>query len=173
MGLLREAQERKSEAADYFKKALEKDPEYFDAMRALRDLASVVFMTQDERNGLMLRMLALDPLQRHGTYTQEISDFKALWERGGQAQRLRLKPETDIFPLAASKAHLAAQIDAMRQQAQASGQPVDGNIRMRRSMGMDRSSEFTVPTFGETLMRHELMREILQLLQPTGNYGSY
>ena len=173
MGLLREAQERKSEAADYFKKALEKDPEYFDAMRALRDLASVVFMTQDERNGLMLRMLALDPLQRHCTYTQEISDFKALWERVGQAQRLRLKPETGIFPLTASKAHLAAQIDAMRQQAQASGQPADVNIRMRRSMVMDRSSEFTVPTFGETLMRHELMREILQLLQPTGNYGSY
>ncbi|MFZ4398359.1 MAG: tetratricopeptide repeat protein, partial [Kiritimatiellia bacterium] len=173
MGLLREAQERKSEAADYFKQALEKDPEYFDAMRALHELASVVFMTQDERNGLMLRMLALDPLQRHGTYTDEISDFKALWERVGQAQRLRLTPETGIFPLTASKAHLAAQIDAMRQQAQASGLPADDNIRMRRSMMMERASEFTVPTFGETLMRHELTREILQLLQPTGNYGFY
>jgi tetratricopeptide (TPR) repeat protein len=171
MGLLREAQERKSEAAGYFKKALEKDPEYFDAMRSLRDLAGVVFMTQDERNGLMLRMLALDPLQRHGTYTQEISDFRTLWERVGQAQRLRLKPETGIFPLTASKAHLAAQADAMRQQAQ--GLPVDVHIRMRRSLAMERSGEFAVPTFGETLMRHDLTREIMQLLQPSGNYGLY
>jgi tetratricopeptide (TPR) repeat protein len=172
MGLLREAQERKSEAADYFKKALEKDPEYFDAMRALHELASVVFMTQDERNGLMLRMLALDPLQRHGTYTQEISDFKALWERVGQAQRLSLKPETSIFPLAASKAHLAAQADAMRQQAQTGGLPAGVNMRMSRR-SMERSSAFTMPTFGETLMRHELTREIMQLLQPTGNYGIF
>jgi tetratricopeptide (TPR) repeat protein len=174
MGLLREAQDRKSEAADYFKKALEKDPEYFDAMRALLNLASVVFMTQDERNSLMLRMLALDPLQRHGTYIKEISDFKALWDRVGQAQRLRLKPETGIFPLAASKAHLAAQADAMRQQVQASGLPVNVYIGMsRRSMAMERSGMFTVPTFGETLMGHELMSKIVPLLQPSGNNGIY
>jgi hypothetical protein len=116
-------------------------------------------------------MLALDPLQRHGTYTQEISDFRTLWERVGQAQRLRLKPETGIFPLTASKAHLAAQADAMRQQAQ--GLPVDVHIRMRRSLAMERSGEFAVPTFGETLMRHDLTREIMQLLQPSGNYGLY
>jgi tetratricopeptide (TPR) repeat protein len=172
MGLLREAQDRKSEAADYFKKALEKDPEYFDAMRALRDLAGVVFMTQDERNGLMLRMLALDPLQRHGTYTQEISDFKALWERIGEAQRLRIAPETGIFPLAASKAHIAAQADAMRQQSQ--DMPANIPARMsRRWQAMNRDGENSVPTFGEMLLRHELTREIIQLLQPAGSYGIY
>jgi len=171
MGLLREAQERKSEAADYFKKALEQDPEYFDAMRALHDLARVIFMTQDERNGLMLRMLALDPQQRHDTYIDKISDFNALWERGGPPQRLPLKPEAGIFPLAASKAHLASQADAQRQQTQAGGMPARFNNRIgRRSMAMDRAREFTVPTFGEMLMQHELTREIMPLLDPSGSY---
>lgn len=130
-------------------------------------------MTQDERNGLMLRMLALDPLQRHGTYTREISDFKALWERVGQAQRLSLKPETSIFPLTASKTHLAARADAMRQQSLEDGTLADASIRMRRSMAMERSGGLTVPTFGETLMTHELMRGIMPLLRPSGIYGNY
>lgn len=155
MGLLRDAQERRSEAADYFKKALEKDPEYFDAMRSLHELAGVVFMTQDERNRLEVRMLELDPLQRHGgSYTHGISDFKTLWELLGRAQRLRMPMEGGIYPLAASKAHLAATINSVQLQ-----------MGYSRPSSRATSGDPSVPTFGEVLVQHELTREIVQMFQ--------
>ena len=163
MGLLRMAQERKGDAADFFTKALVKDPEYFDAMNALFGLVDEVFMTTEERNVLMTKMLTLDPLQRHSCGgTQKISDFKTLWTLTEYAQSLNVKLDTDLFILTAAKERLASQ-KAKIEQMMTSGMPSDIRFFNSRSTWEETRQEEEL-TFFRVLVNHDLTRPLISLI---------
>ena len=105
MGLLREEQSRFPEAYKFLKKAVELDPAYFDAWEHLYNLADKVLLSQAERDALIIKMLQLDPLQRHIYGNLEsVRDVKNLWIVLEDNQKYIHPAPESLYPLPASKA---------------------------------------------------------------------
>ncbi len=103
LGQLREAQERLTEAYGYYQKAVDMDPEYLDAWGKLEGLNQRLFLPQAERDALALRMLKIDPGQRHAHVSLgEVYDFKGLWQAVAANQKYNWTPPKSIYPLKAS-----------------------------------------------------------------------
>ena len=114
LGQLRESQERLTDSYAYYKKATEMDPGYLDAWEKLAGLSQRLFLSQAERDALSLRMLALDPVQRHACVSvSEVYDFKGLWNAVAANQKYAWKAPKTIYPLKAS----AAKLDEDRKKA--------------------------------------------------------
>lgn len=107
LGQLRTEQNRHQEAYDAFKKALQLDPEYLDAWVHLKRLADNLYLPRAEQDAITLKMLQLDPLQRHSYYNlEEIGDFKGVWQVLTANARYAVETPKTLLPLPASKAWL-------------------------------------------------------------------
>lgn len=107
LGQLREAQGRKAEAYTHFRRASDLDPQYLDAWKAAYELRNDVFLSQPEMDDIALRMVRLDPLNRHSKLNHgEITDVKSLWEIYQEIGTERRPPVKRLFTLTASKQEL-------------------------------------------------------------------
>jgi len=105
LGQLRRSQERLPEAYAYFKKALELDPGYLDVMEQIYEISQEINIPTAEYNALALKMLALDPLQRHaGVDIEKITDLAGLWETVKKNQPFVIPMPESVWPLPASSA---------------------------------------------------------------------
>jgi tetratricopeptide (TPR) repeat protein len=114
LGQLREAQGRNAEAYGHFRKAVELDPDYLDAWKLAYGLRSDVFLGQKEMDDIALRMLSMDPLNRHsGINPGDINDLKGLWIIYETAAKNNGKLPTHYMTLTASKDYLTTLIKKM------------------------------------------------------------
>jgi tetratricopeptide (TPR) repeat protein len=159
LGQLREAQGRKADAFAHFRRAADIDPEYLDAWKAVYDLRNDVFLGQTEMDGIALRMVRLDPLNRHSHLDHgEITDVKALWtiyENLGAERQVRPK---HLFTLSASKQQL-------EEMGRKFGAEAEQLMEMKRAM-MGKLAD--VPEPGDAIIKNQFVRK---LLQTTGEYG--
>lgn len=153
LGQLREAQGRKADAFAHFRRAAELDPQYLDAWKAAYDLRNDVFLGQSEMDDIALRMVRLDPLNRHSKLDSgEITDVKALWTiyEGMGAQR-QTQPK-HLFTLTASKQQLeqlekklGVEVDLMEMKRAATGKEVD------------------IPEPGDAVVKNRFVRALLTM----------
>jgi tetratricopeptide (TPR) repeat protein len=66
LGFLRREQGRSVEAAQYFKKAVELDPDYLNAWRELAALGQEGAVGMAEGEKIAINIIRLDPKERHG-----------------------------------------------------------------------------------------------------------
>ena len=147
MGQLRENQNRPDEAADWYSKALESDPDYLDVLIRLYKLRGKTERADTDWKALQNKIIGLDPLGRHyGIDRDDILDWPTFWTiRETALKRLPRTPRT-ILPLTANTARLD---DAMK------------------SDNWSRTSYYSSNTANETpasvLLRTKIVREILSV----------
>ena len=155
LGQLREAQQRYAEAYDYFRKAVGMDPDYLDSWVKIYDLKNNLFLSRAEEDGLVLKMLQLDPAQKHfcGDLTG-VGDLKGLWEVLQQNQKLAIPTPEKLFPLEASRERIEQQ-----KKTQASAEAWSP-FEMYRGMGWRQKAQLP----GEVIVNNRVVQQILQVL---------
>src|SRR6185436_3853058 len=110
------------DALKRFRASVELDPEYLNAWKNLQELAKHVYIDARERDRTRLKLLQLDPLQRHVRYELEgVGDLAELW-RAVATANASYKPPADatLYPLRRSatavEANVAKLPEAMRAQ---------------------------------------------------------
>jgi len=158
MGQLREAQNKDQEAYAYFRKAVDIDPDYINAWQQIRNLQEELIMKPKEAQAVSLRLLELDPLQRHiGTNYAKIYDLKLLWKVLAGYQSYNLEKPESLYVLKAS----SAELDAFREKAMAAGMGEMADYGIYKSY-----SEWpAVPKPGKVLASYGAVREVLGLLR--------
>ncbi|TLD72736.1 tetratricopeptide repeat protein [Phragmitibacter flavus] len=124
LGYLRQAQGRHEEAADQYRKAVELDPDYFNAYKKLAELTEEIHLPDVERDTVALAMFRLDPYGKHGAAAlSKMSDLKRLWDT--------ILASRDKFPTTATKSvyRLEASREALQQRQQ--GMDVDEQYASR------------------------------------------
>lgn len=107
LGQLRESQGRKLDAYHHFHAAAALDPDYLDALKAIYALRKDVLLSQAETDAIALRLVKLDPLNRHNQInTEEIADLKKLWILYADLAPLKMPLPKELMTLAASKKNL-------------------------------------------------------------------
>jgi tetratricopeptide (TPR) repeat protein len=108
LAYLREQQGRYADAVQPLRAAVSIDAHYLNAWKRLHDVADKTYVEAGERDIARLKLLELDPLQRHASYElDEVGQLAALWngvERAGTVAA-RVEPPADgVYPLKASAA---------------------------------------------------------------------
>jgi tetratricopeptide (TPR) repeat protein len=118
LGQLREAQERYNEAYAEYKKAVELDSNYLDAQEKMYGLRNKINLPPEEWSAIELRLLRMDPLNRHGSVRlEEMGDLKGFWAARTEALPLDFPWVHDLLPLTANqKAQEVAKEDDFREQ---------------------------------------------------------
>ena len=110
LGFLREEQSRFNEALTNYRTAVKLDPDYLNAWLKMESLDRRVFLSEQERDGIVFNVLRLDPFQRHGSVaTDTVSDLAALWKNVNAANAKRPAIPATLFALPASKAEIEKQ----------------------------------------------------------------
>lgn len=106
LGYLRMEQQRYVEAAASFRKAVELDPDYFNAWSKLVGIAAEAGLDSRERDRAIFELYRLDPLGRHrSVQVDDVSDLRGLWAAADLASKRQVfEPPVEIYPLPASKA---------------------------------------------------------------------
>jgi len=108
LAYLREQQGRYAEAVRPLRAAVSLDPHYLNAWKRLHAIAGKTYLESGELDIARLKLLELDPLQRHGYYgLEEVGQLAALWNGAVRAQTIAGKvdpPKTGVYPLKASAA---------------------------------------------------------------------
>jgi tetratricopeptide (TPR) repeat protein len=101
MGYLRQEQGRWEEAAGWFTKAVEADPDYLNAWGRLADALPHTARPRAELDRVAFRRLALDPYHQHGSSgLGEVRNLRGLWQAVATAQPANaLKLPEKLFPL--------------------------------------------------------------------------
>jgi len=106
-GLLRNSQKRIPEAYEFFKQAVTLDEDYLDAWKEISKLSESVYLTRKEKDRIILKMLHLDPQQKHfSTNLSEVVDLTSLWQTLEQNQGASVTPSTSLYNLRASSKKL-------------------------------------------------------------------
>ena len=119
MGYLGEEQENVAEAAKHYRCAVELDPLYLNAW-SLEGLDSKLNFSGSERDELLLKLLALDPGQKHASSDlAKVSDLPRLWRALKESQEIvaALPAPQKLYRLQASADRLAQ----MKAEAQSAG----------------------------------------------------
>lgn len=152
LGQLREAQGRKADAYTHFRRASDLDPQYLDAWKAVYELRNDVFLSQSEMDDIALRMVRLDPLNRHSSLNHgEITDVKGLWTIYQDMGADRRAPLKRLFTLTASK-------QEMEELVKKFGGGAD-LLEMKRAMmqkGVD------VPEPGDAVVKNQFVQKLLR-----------
>ena len=110
MGYLRNEQERPTEAAEHFRRAVELDPLYLNAWDKLANLESKLRFTPTQRDELLLKLLELDPARHHTSPDlTRVTDLVRLWKALAESGRIvaALPVAGPLWELKASAAQLA------------------------------------------------------------------
>ncbi|MFZ2955439.1 MAG: tetratricopeptide repeat protein [Candidatus Ozemobacteraceae bacterium] len=99
-GKLRSALEQYEEAFAAYKKAIELDPDYIDALKEILSLRRTLKHLKNQMEPVMLKLLDMDPFQRHFSFDlQEITDLKAFFEVMEKHQKSGYEVPKKLFPL--------------------------------------------------------------------------
>ena len=106
LAYLRDHQGRYAEALQPLRSAVSLDPHYLNAWKRLDEVATNTYVESAERDIARLKIMELDPLQRHAHYNvAEVGDLRGLWTAADRARALHVKlapPTEGVFPLEAS-----------------------------------------------------------------------
>ncbi|MEI8281579.1 MAG: tetratricopeptide repeat protein, partial [Armatimonadota bacterium] len=83
LGYLRREQGRGVEAAQYFRRAVELDPDYLNAWKELLGAADTGVLSIAENERIVLNLLRLDPQEKHGSLSissVQLKDFSKLYD---------------------------------------------------------------------------------------------
>lgn len=87
-GYLLEEEGRYAEALPAFRAAVQIDESYLNAWRHLQQVGEHIYLNAGDRDVATIKLLELDPQQRHGTYdTGRVGDFRLLWNTVAQLKR--------------------------------------------------------------------------------------
>jgi tetratricopeptide (TPR) repeat protein len=116
LGQLREEQSRYAEAAEYYRKAVELDPNYLDGLKELAGIAEEAFLPVKEREAIYLRLVKLDPLQRH--FHEGVLDFfpdpRKLWDACKDNLKFARTVREPVLELSASARRIEEEKDKAR-----------------------------------------------------------
>jgi tetratricopeptide (TPR) repeat protein len=111
LAYLREQQGRAAEAVAPLRNAVRIDPQYLNAWKHLNDVGRHAYIEPWETDIARLKLLELDPLQRHVTLDlDDVGDLAALWrgaQRASGAVHAAKPIRADVYPLKASADALA------------------------------------------------------------------
>ncbi len=101
LGYLRQEQGKYAEALESYRIAIRLDSEYLNAWRHLQELASHTYIEPEDRDVAVLKLIELDPEQRHVQYVlNQTTDPRSLWIA---LDRIKPAPiRADLYPLARS-----------------------------------------------------------------------
>lgn len=153
IGYLREAQGRKADAAEAYRKAVELDPDYFNAWSKLAGLNESLNLSPEEVTRCAMAMFRLDPAGNHGggvSAAANIDDLKFVCRTLAAAGVGAAEDKTPLFPLPAAKARL---------------DKVPKSERGRSSYHGFSSFGPTRTTLPEVLSRHRLVKAAASLAQ--------
>jgi tetratricopeptide (TPR) repeat protein len=92
LAYLREQQGRHGEAVQPLRAAVSIDDRYLNAWRRLQDIGEKTYIDAGERDIARLKLLQLDPLQRHGYYSlEQVGQLAELWHGADRARAIALK----------------------------------------------------------------------------------
>jgi tetratricopeptide (TPR) repeat protein len=106
LAYLRDHQGRHAEALQPLRSAVSLDARYLNAWKRLDEVAGKTYVDSAERDIARLKLMELDPLQRHAHYNiTEIGDLRGLWTAADRARALHIElapPTEGVFRLEAS-----------------------------------------------------------------------
>jgi len=109
-GLLRKSQKRIPEAFRHFKKAVELDEDYLDAWKEISLLSDSVYLSRQEEDRIVIKMLSLDPQQRHfSANISDVGDWVSLWNTIEKNQKFIMKSPKSLYPFRESTKMLKAE----------------------------------------------------------------
>ncbi|OGU17415.1 MAG: hypothetical protein A2076_04545 [Geobacteraceae bacterium GWC2_53_11] len=152
LGQLREAQGRKAEAYAHFRRASDLDPQYLDAWKAVYELRNDVFLSQSEMDDIALRMVQLDPLNRHSRLNHgEVTDVRGLWTIYQNMVTERRPPMKHLFTLTASKQEMEELVKKFGGGAEL--------LEMKRAI-MNKGVD--VPEPGDAVIKNKFVQKLLR-----------
>jgi len=159
LGYLQQERGIYHDALKRFQQSVQLDPEYLNAWKHLHELARHVYIEPRDRDVARLKLLQLDPAQRHVHYDLEsVGDLAELWRAVASANAVyRVAADaTPLYPLRgtaasidAAQAKLPEQIRAQLEQFQTMENP-EGPNRLLKPQ--------------QALARHTLLRASARLL---------
>lgn len=159
LGYLRKQQGRYGEAVELFRRVIAMDARYLNAWRQLDELGEKTYIEPAERDIARLRLLELDPLQRHVRYKlDEVTDLAALWRAVARFEEGRVSPASSepVYPLAASA---RAQRDALGQL------PADMRAKMTKYLSArDSMAAPHARARAPSLADHQLLKAVLPIM---------
>ena len=110
LAYLRQQQERPADALQPLRQAVSLDPRYLNAWVHLYEIGEHTYIEPGELDIARLKLLELDPLQRHARYTlNSVGNLAGLWrgvERAAQNVAAAKAIRDDVYPLRATAAML-------------------------------------------------------------------
>ena len=169
LGQLREEQKRPAEAYAAYRKAVELDPDYLDVWEKIYGLRDHIVLPPGEWSAIELRLLRMDPFNRHICIQLEnLTDLQGFWAARTAALPLNFPAADNLLPLTASIAALAEQ-------------PETEESRFYAAMGRwnfwSRRAQLEPP--GEIIARHafvnrlEQIQSTLDLARPEASAGFF
>ena len=104
LGYLRDSQERPKEAAEFYRKAVEADPDYLNAWQKLIGVADKGGLKPEEVDQALLASYRLSGTARFDNF----SNLRLLWKTLSEEQRSGLIPAKTLYPLTASALRINA-----------------------------------------------------------------
>jgi tetratricopeptide (TPR) repeat protein len=169
LAYLRIEQSRFREALDELRLAVGLDGDYLNAWKKLHELGEKTYIPAAERDIARLKLVELDPLQRHVKYQlSEVGDLRALWKalETAKARHASAQPNMrDAYPLAGSAAAITAAIDNLPEAMQAQTKQYFRAL----DTAADPASQGMTPA--QALARHALVQPVLLLLGDSGEHA--
>lgn len=155
-GYLFEEEGRYSDALPAFRTAVQIDGDYLNAWRHLNQVGSHIHLDAADRDVVIMKLLELDPEQRHVTYdVGAAGDFKMLWNTVAEVARTRSTgaDEATLYPLRESARHYD------QKQAEL---PPEMRRQIEQYQALMRSAlrQHAMPSPPLTLGRHQLLVQI-------------
>jgi tetratricopeptide (TPR) repeat protein len=169
LGYLRQEQGRYSDALGLFRRAVVLDAEYLNAWRHLNDLGEKTYMEPAERDRTRLKLIELDPRQRHVRYElDEVVDLAALWRALDRvASDRELNPSFDrVYPLKVSAREQDESLAKLPPETRAQMEAI-ADIQSRMS------GSAKTPGASPALARHALILAVLGLMGDRSEYELY
>jgi tetratricopeptide (TPR) repeat protein len=163
LAYLRETQGDHAGAVQPLRSAVGIDGRYLNAWKRLYEIADHTFIEPGERDIATLKLLELDPLQRHTHYSvDEVGRLDALWRGVARARDFAAKSAAprEVFELpatAAARARLLAEL------------PEEMRVQMQQMQAlMDQANPYGMNVLSheprQALSQHELVKNAAQLL---------
>ena len=157
-GYLREEQHRYGDALEAYRRAVALDKDYLNAWKHLDQLGEHIYIEPSERDIARLRLLELDPRQRHVQYDlSETSNLTALWRVVDKAGARQLPPSDGLYPLRASAKFYDDTLTRLPADIQA-------QFAMYQSAYKAALADSRIPTPRATLASHTLLTPALMLM---------
>ena len=170
LAYLRIEQSRFRDALDALRLAVGLDGDYLNAWKKLHELGDKTYIPAAERDIARLKLVELDPMQRHVQYRlDEVGDLRALWQTLETAKARRASAQSssrEAYPFAGSAAAIATAIDNLPQAMQAQTKQYFRVL----DAAADPASQRLTPA--QALARHALLQPVLALLGDAGR-GAY